>query len=77
MFLKHAVGAIGLGVAIGTVGVLALGRFVQALLFGVEPTDAVSFAAATALLVSVAVVASYLPIRRVLRNDPARVLRAE
>ncbi len=74
-FLGKAAGPIGVGLAIGTLGALGLGRLVQTLLFGVEPTDAVSFVAAAVLLVAVATGASYLPVRRLLRADPARSLR--
>lgn len=75
MFLKQAAGPIGLGVVTGAAGALALGRLVSSLLFGVTPSDPVSFASAALLLVAVAGVASYLPIRRVLRTDPASALR--
>jgi predicted permease len=75
MFLKQAAGPITVGVALGTAGALALGRLVDSLLFGVAPTDAVSYAAAATMLVTVALMASYLPVRRVLQADPARALR--
>ena len=75
LFLRQAIVPIGAGVAVGTAGALALGRFVQALLFDVEPTDVASYLAAVSTLVIVAVVASYLPVRRLLRTDPARSLR--
>jgi hypothetical protein len=75
MFLKQAAGPICVGVILGTASALALGRLVQALLFGVAPTDAVSYAAAASMLVGVALAASYLPVRRVLQTDPARALR--
>ena len=75
LFLKQAAGPVGLGLAVGALGALALSRLVAALLFGVAPTDVVSFAAATVLLVTVALVASYLPVRRALRRSASDVLR--
>src|SRR6185295_11697124 len=52
------------GVAIGLAGALALTRVIAGLLFGVSPTDFVTFAAVSALLAGVALVASYIPARR-------------
>ncbi len=75
MFLKQAAGPIGLGLAAGAVGALVLGRFVATLLFEVTPTDFVTFATAVALLVAATIVATYLPVRRVLQRSPADALR--
>jgi putative ABC transport system permease protein len=75
MFLRQAAGPITVGVIFGTAGAMALGRLVDSLLFGVASTDAASYAAAASMLVGVALVASYLPVRRVLRAGPARALR--
>jgi ABC-type antimicrobial peptide transport system permease subunit len=76
MFLKQAAGPICVGVALGTVGAFGLGRFIQALLFGVTPHDTLSYVAAASMLVGVALAASYLPVRRVLQADPAQTLRS-
>ena len=75
MFLRQAAGPIVFGVVVGTAGAIALGRLVDSLLFGVASTDAASFAGAASVLVGVALIASYLPVRRVLRAGPARALR--
>ena len=75
MFLRQAAGPILLGTTVGTAGAIGLGRLVTSLLFGVASTDAASYAGAASMLVGVAVVASYLPVRRVLRASPARALR--
>jgi hypothetical protein len=76
MFLKQAAGPICVGVVLGTVGAFGLGRFIQALLFGVTPHDTLSYVAAASMLVGVALAASYLPVRRVLQADPAQTLRS-
>jgi putative ABC transport system permease protein len=65
------------GLAIGLAGSIAVGRALQRLLFGVQGTDAVTFAATAALLVLVAFLASYLPARRAMRIDPMEALRVE
>jgi putative ABC transport system permease protein len=75
MFFRQAAGPITVGVILGTGGAIALGRLVDSLLFGVAPTDFASYAAAASVLIGVALVASYLPVRRVLRAGPARALR--
>lgn len=75
MFLRHAAGPITVGVIFGTAGAIALGRLVDSLLFGVAPTDVASYVGAASILVGIALVASYLPVRRVLRAGPARALR--
>ena len=76
MFLRQAAGPIALGLLAGVAAALAAARVTSSLLYGVAPTDAVSFAGATAVLVAVALIASYLPIRRVLRGEPAVALRS-
>ena len=67
--------AIGLGV--GLVGALGVTRVVRSLLFGVTPTDPVSFASITVFLTLVAAVASWLPARRAMGVDPIVALRRE
>jgi putative ABC transport system permease protein len=64
------------GTAIGLVGALALTRFTSSLLFGVAPTDPLSYAGSVVVLSTVAVIACYLPTRRAVRVDPAEVLRS-
>ncbi len=62
---------------IGTAGALAAVRLLQTFLWGVTPTDPVTFAAVVATLMVVAFLASAVPALRVLRLDPALTLRAE
>lgn len=52
-------------------------RFIATLIYGVEPTDPVTFAAVATLLAFVALTAMYLPARRASRTDPIEALRAE
>jgi putative ABC transport system permease protein len=68
---------VGIGVAAGLAAAVAVTRFLGALVFGVSPVDPLTFAAAAALLTLVALAAHWVPVRRALRIDPARALRAE
>jgi ABC-type antimicrobial peptide transport system permease subunit len=65
------------GVAIGLTLSLGLTSLMAGLLFGVSPTDPVTYAAAAAGLIAVALLASYLPARRAAGVDPMTALRAE
>ncbi|MCP3097875.1 ABC transporter permease [Myxococcus sp. K15C18031901] len=67
----------GLGLVLGLLGALAMGKVLSALLFEVSATDPFVLAGVCALLVTLAVLASYGPARRAARVDPAEVLRSE
>jgi len=67
----------GLGVGAGLALALGLTRFLRGLLFGVSPTDPITFVAVPALLAAVALLASYLPVRKVTRVDPMIAIRSE
>jgi predicted permease len=63
------------GVIVGAGASVWLSRFVETLLFGLEPRDSVTLAGATATLILVGAVAGWLPAHRASRIDPAQVLR--
>ncbi len=65
------------GVAAGTIAALFVSQTMTKMLFGVTPTDPVTFAGVAAVLMGVALFASYLPARRATRVDPIDALRVE
>jgi predicted permease len=75
MILREAMGLAGVGLALG--GTLAYGtsRWIGSQLYGVDPQDPLTIAAAIGLLLFVALGASYLPARRASRLDPMTALR--
>lgn len=65
------------GIAIGVVCSLVLARFLSSMLYGITPTDPLTIAAVSFLLVVVALLACYVPARRAVRLDPLTALRCE
>jgi len=66
-----------IGVAIGIVASFGLTRSIESLLFGVTPTDPVTFAGVVGVLGLVATFACYLPARRATEADPIEALRQD
>ncbi|MGH9388689.1 MAG: ABC transporter permease, partial [Vicinamibacteria bacterium] len=77
MLMASGLKLVGLGAAFGVVASLAATPALANLLFGVQPTDAASFAVMPLLLIVVATLAAYVPARRASRIDPVRALKAE
>jgi ABC-type antimicrobial peptide transport system permease subunit len=77
MLTTQGVVVTGFGVMSGLLLFVFVARALRSFLFGVAPTDPVTLASASVLLVVIAALASWLPARRTSRVDPADVLRAE
>lgn len=77
MIVREAVALVCAGLLAGGVLVLALGRSVGALVYGLEPDDPVTLLAAALLLAGAALSASVVPARRAARLDPMAALRFE
>ena len=65
------------GTILGVLLALSLGRVMQNLIYGVSPTDPVILSAVVLMVLTVALIASYVPARRASRSDPMVMLRAE
>ncbi|MGD2217582.1 MAG: ABC transporter permease, partial [Gemmatimonadales bacterium] len=77
MVLRQGLVLSAVGVAIGVAMAFGLTRLMAGLLFGVSPVDPLTFVAVAAVVIGVALLASYLPARRAAGVDPMDVLRAE
>jgi len=67
----------GLGIVVGTLGSVAMARWIESLLFKTEATDPVSFIGMVVLLLTIAALAGYIPSLRASRVEPVIALRHE
>jgi len=77
LVVRHGLSLTVTGVAFGLIGAFAVTRVLRAQLYGVSPTDPLSFAGLAAALMLVGFLASYLPARRAAAVDPIVALRQE
>lgn len=77
LILKHGVVLVVSGVAIGVAGALVLTRFLATLLFGITPTDTLTFVIVSVFFFLIAMLASLVPARRATKVDPLTALRYE
>lgn len=77
LVLKGGMALALIGIGVGLAGAFLLTRLMTSLLFGVKPTDGVTFVAVSLCLLVTAIIASYLPARRATKVDPLVALRYE
>ncbi len=77
LVLRQGIVLAAVGISIGLAGAFGLTRFLSSLLYGVRPTDAVTFIAGSCVLGGVALLAAYIPARRAACVDPLVALRHE
>jgi ABC-type antimicrobial peptide transport system permease subunit len=77
MVLQEVLTIAAIGVAFGTVGAVALTRTIEAFLFEVAPTDGWSFALAVGTLLTVTLLAAFVPVRRASKINPVTALRSD
>jgi len=77
LIMKNGLTLVLTGIAIGIAGALAVTRFLTTLLFGVTPTDSVTFVVVAIIFFVIAMLASLVPALRATRVDPLEALRYE
>ncbi|MGB9029297.1 MAG: ADOP family duplicated permease, partial [Acidobacteriaceae bacterium] len=77
MVLRQGLGLAMAGAALGLVGSVIVSHLMAGLLYGVSPTDLLTFAGVTLVLTAVALAACYIPARRAMRVDPLVALHYE
>ncbi len=77
LVLRQGIGKAGIGLGIGFLISLYLSRFLESSLFDVTSLDTVTYISGTALVVGVALIASYIPARRAVRIDPIQSIQVE
>jgi ABC-type antimicrobial peptide transport system permease subunit len=75
MVLKDGARMILAGIILGLVGAFGLTRLMRTMLYGVKPTDPLTFIAVAGLLAAIAMLACYVPARRAMKVDPMEALR--
>jgi predicted permease len=75
MVLKDGAQMIAVGIGLGLIGALGVTRLMQSVLYGVRPTDPLTYIGVALLLCTIAMFACYVPARRAMKVDPMEALR--
>ena len=77
LVMRRGVALAAIGITVGLIGAFAGARYLQSMLFGIEPRDPATFVAVAMVFAVVATAAAYLPARRATRVDPIVALRVD
>jgi ABC-type antimicrobial peptide transport system permease subunit len=77
MVVRQGMNTAAIGLTLGLLGAAALGQVLTSLLYGVKPTDTLTFVGVAGVLLAVVLAACLVPARRALRVDPLEALRSE
>ena len=77
LVLRDILRLIAIGSLVGVLASVQLARYVESLIFGLEPHDPMTIAGSVAVLGLIGLIAGYVPARRAARIDPILALRAE
>jgi putative ABC transport system permease protein len=77
LVMRRGVSLAAIGITVGLIGAFAGARYLQSMLFGIEPRDPATFAGVAIMFAVVAAAAAYLPARRATRVDPMVALRID
>jgi ABC-type antimicrobial peptide transport system permease subunit len=77
LVLREGLAVVIVGIALGIIAALASARLLIAYLYGVSQTNWLAFAAGPAVLIAIAMLATYLPARRAANTSPLEAIRCE
>jgi putative ABC transport system permease protein len=77
LVLRQGGGIVGAGIALGLAGCFAVSRLLESFLYGLSPTDPLTYASLTTLIAAIGLIASYVPAWRATRVDPLIALREQ
>jgi putative ABC transport system permease protein len=74
---RRALVLIGSGTLVGMAVALAAGRFLEKILYGIQPTDPLTLAIVLVMMLAIAALACWIPARRAIRINPVTALRQD
>jgi putative ABC transport system permease protein len=77
LMVVQALRPVLIGLSVGLLAALAVSKILESVLFGISTHDAIAFVGAGVFLLAVALLATWIPSRRVIRLDPLKTLRYE